>query len=199
MNPVDIKEKVVFVTGANRGIGKAFAKQALEHGAKKVYASGRNLDALKDVVALDPNRVVAVELDVTQQEQVEQAAGQAKDVQILINNAGVAHMGTVLDLPDLNNAYHEMEVNYFGILRMTRAFAPALRQNEGSAVINIASVASYSSFPRFAPYSASKAAAHSITQAFRAERSRRVRTSRARAPSSAAPRASAPAATQGTP
>ena len=171
MPAVNIKDKVVFVTGANRGIGKSFATVALAQGAKKVYACARTLSTLDELVASDPDRVVAVELDVTNQAQIDAAAAQATDLDILVNNAG---MGASLGAPvssstDEAGMRMEMDVNYFGILKMVRAFVPTLKNNGGGAIVNILSIAGLMNFP-FAPgYSASKHAGHSMTQHLRAE------------------------------
>ena len=171
MPELNIKDKIIFITGANRGIGKAFALKALELGAKKVYACSRDVDKLKDLVAVDDKRVIPVALDVTNQDQINAAAASAKDVDVLINNAG---MGASLGAPvfateDETGMRTELDVNYFGIIKMTRAFASILKDNGGGALVNIISVAGLANFP-FAPgYSASKHAAHAMTQNLRAE------------------------------
>ncbi len=171
MPSVEVKDKVVLITGANRGIGKAFAKTALEMGAKKVYACSRDTSKLDELIAIDSDRVVPVELDVTNQSQIDAAAATATDVEILINNAG---MGAAIGAPVTASTTEEglrqeMDVNYFGLIKMTRAFSAALGNNGGGAVINILSVAGLVNFP-FAPgYSASKHAGHAMTQHLRAE------------------------------
>ncbi len=171
MPAIDIKDKVVFITGANRGIGKAFALTALGMGAKKVYACSRDISKLDEVIAADSERVVPIQLDVTNQDQVDAAAEQAGDVEILVNNAGMGSSlgGPVSATTDEAGLRAELNANYFGIIKMARAFAPALGSNGGGAIINILSVASLTNFP-FAPgYSASKHAAHAMTQHLRAE------------------------------
>ncbi len=171
MPAIAIKDSVVLITGANRGIGKAFATTALEMGAARVYACARNAAALEALQALDGDRVVPIELDVTNQAQVDAAAAAAQDVQILVNNAGIgASLGApVTATTDESGLRSELEVNYFGILKMSRAFAGILGGNGGGALINILSVSGLCNFP-FAPgYSASKAASHSMTQHLRAE------------------------------
>lgn len=169
MSKVPIKNSVVMITGANRGIGKSLVKEALKRGASKVYAGARQIDKLKEIVALSPQRVVALELDVTNPKHIQNAARVAGDVQILINNAGVAGQAGVMYQYKEESARQEMEVNYFGPLHLTRAFVPSLSQKKNTAVAVVSSVAGLSSFPMFATYSASKAAVHSLTQSLRAE------------------------------
>ena len=169
MSNVSIKDAVVFVTGANRGIGRAIAEEAVAKGAKRVYAAARNPDSLKDLVDANPDTVVPVQLDVTDAAQISAAAEQAKDVQILINNAGVASFSGFIYNHDPEAARREIETNYFGPLNVTRAFVDAVIGNGNGAVATVISVSGLSSFPAAASYSASKAAAQSMTQSLRAE------------------------------
>jgi len=164
-----IKGTVAFVTGANRGIGKALVEALQKSGAKKIYAAARDVSTLSEMVAADGGRIIPVQLDVTQPASILAAAGQAKDVTLLINNAGVAMFEGLIAAADLQAARAEMEVNFFGPLAMTRAFAPILAANGGGAVVNMGSIASHVNFPVLGSYSASKAAVHSLTQAIRAE------------------------------
>ena len=159
---------VAFVTGANRGIGRAFVEELLAAGTAKIYAGVRNPDGLADLVKSSGGRVVAVALDVTKPDQVAAAAKNA-DVTLLINNAGVAHISGLVSADSTDIARKEMETNYFGVLNMVRAFAPVLAKNGGGAIVNIASIASLVNFPPLGSYSASKAAVHSLTQGIRAE------------------------------
>tara|TARA_B100000315_G_C14512059_1_gene557442 strand:- start:108 stop:848 length:741 start_codon:yes stop_codon:yes gene_type:complete len=166
---VSIKDRVVLVSGSNRGIGKSFVEQALAMGAKKVYATARDEASLADLVGLNDSRLVTLTLDVTRQDQVDAAAATATDVEILINNSGVGGGGHITAGHDEAAARLEMDVNYFGTMKMSKAFAPILSANGGGAIANILSIAGLSSF-LFAPgYSASKAAGRSLTQALRAE------------------------------
>src|SRR5262249_55552482 len=163
-----IRKSIALVTGANRGIGRSFVGQLLAHGARRVYAAARRTSDLEPVVALDPSRVVAIELDVTNLDQVSAAAAAAKNVNLLINNAGVADAGSVLDVsPDA--ARRDMEVNYFGTLAVARAFAPVIEANGGGGLVNLLSVVSLASIPGIGVYNASKAAAWSLTQSLRAD------------------------------
>lgn len=168
MSSRSIEGAIAFVTGANRGIGRATVTALLNRGAAKVYAAARNPDAVDDLRARFGDRVVPLALDVTDAGQVE-AAATNHDVTLLFNNAGVAAAspGARLDEQDLDPARTEMDVNYFGTLRLTQRFAPILGKNGGGAVVNVVSVAGLASFPLFWSYSASKAALHSLTQATR--------------------------------
>lgn len=161
-----IEGKVAIVTGSNRGIGRAIVEALLERGATKVYAAARNTDSVQSLVDSYGDRVVPVELDVTQVEQVASTAEQAKDVQIVINNAGYAAQ-TDLFAEDISAARQEMEVNYWGTLNVVRSFVPQAEANGEGALINIGSLASLVNFPPFPTYSDSKAAVHSLTQGVR--------------------------------
>ncbi|WP_408317220.1 SDR family NAD(P)-dependent oxidoreductase [Paraburkholderia sp. RL17-347-BIC-D] len=155
---------VAFVSGANRGVGACFVKMLLEQGARKVYASARDISVLDD---RDP-RVVPVALDITNAEQVARAAAVASDVNLLVNNAGINRLEPALAATDLNAARAEMEVNYFGTLNMIRAFAPSLRLS-GGAIVNMSSILARVALPAMASLCASKAAALRMTEAVRAE------------------------------
>jgi NAD(P)-dependent dehydrogenase (short-subunit alcohol dehydrogenase family) len=156
------------VTGATRGLGRALVEALLARGAAKVYAAGRNRAALEPVVALDPARVVPVTLDVTDAAQAEAAAQQAGDASLVISNAGVLSSFGVLDAP-LENVRRDMDTNFFGTLNVARAFAPVLRRHDGAALVNVLSIAALGSLPMLGGYSASKAAAWSLTQSLRAD------------------------------
>lgn len=158
-------DKVVFVTGANRGIGKALVQAALQHGAKKVYAAARNTSDMPDFK--DP-RVTAVTLDISKHDQVAAAAANAADVQILINNAGVLASTSVLE-SSLDDLQTDMQVNYFGTLNLTRAFVPVIAKNGEGAIASISSILGLASMAGVGGYSASKAALFSAIQSMRAE------------------------------
>lgn len=149
------------VTGANRGLGLVLARALLAAGAAKVYAAARN--------PVEEPGFVPLRLDVTSDADVAAAAGAAGDVDLLINNAGIALMGPFLAPDALADARAQMEVNYYGPLRMARAFAPVLARNGGGALVNVLSVASWITTPMLATYAATKAAAWSLTNALRIE------------------------------
>lgn len=159
---MQIEGTVALVTGANRGIGKAFVAALLDRGAAKVYAGARDPAS---VDAGDP-RVVPVRLDVTSDDDVAAAAALAGDVQLVINNAGIAEPGTPLQA-ELDVARRHFEVNVLGIVRTTQAFAPALAENGGGAFVNVLSLVSWAAIPALSTYAASKAAAWSYTNSAR--------------------------------
>jgi NAD(P)-dependent dehydrogenase (short-subunit alcohol dehydrogenase family) len=166
---MNVQDSVAFVTGANRGIGKAYVKALLQAGARRIYATARSIEALTDVVAIAPDRIISIALDVTDLAQVKAAAETAQDVTLLINNAGVIGSGGLFTPNSVETAQWEMNTNYFGTLSMVRTFAPILKGNGGGAIVNMLSVVAVANAPVFGSYSASKAALHSLTQDIRAE------------------------------
>ena len=157
---MDIKGSVALVTGANRGIGYAFARALIEHGAAKVYA------AVRDTASVQDEDLIPIRLDVTNPDEVAAAAAAAGDVNIVINNAGIGS-GVGLFDGDLDGARAAMEVNYFGTWAVSRAFAPILGRNGGGALVNMLSVASWTGAPQFPGYAASKSAQWSLTESLR--------------------------------
>jgi NAD(P)-dependent dehydrogenase (short-subunit alcohol dehydrogenase family) len=155
---MNIAKKTVLITGANRGIGAALVKEALNRGAKRVFAGTRG--ALPNA---DP-RVTALTLDVTNASQIQRAVDEVGALDILINNAGV---GIADDLTDLDAIQKHLDVNLLGPLKVTQAFLPLLTRSKG-AIVNILSVTSVAPFPVIPSYSISKAAALSLTQSQRA-------------------------------
>jgi NAD(P)-dependent dehydrogenase (short-subunit alcohol dehydrogenase family) len=152
-------------TGANRGIGQAIVTALLNKGVSKIYAAAREPKNLPD---FNDERVVALTLDITDGGQVEAAANIATDVDLLINNAGVASFSSILDGPrDL--VERDMNTNYFGTLDMVRAFVPVLEAKQHAAIVNVASIAAFSNFPLIGGYSASKSALFSLSQGIRIE------------------------------
>lgn len=159
----NLQDATLLITGANRGIGLALAREALARGAKKVYAAARDPDSIT------LPGVVPVRLDVTRDEDVARAAVQYADVNLLINNAGVAETGGFLAPDAIESARRQLEVNYFGPLRLARAFAPVLAAQGGGALVNVLSIASWISGPLLAAYASTKSATWSITNALRQE------------------------------
>lgn len=167
MPKVQVKNSVALVTGANRGIGRAYVEALVKAGARKVYATARKVESVQDLVAAHPGIVEGLALDISNPAQIAAAAAKAADVTVLINNAGVANGGFLLGDAGASALRQDIAVNVFGTTDMIRAFAPVLEAN-GGAVVVLNSVASLVSFPQFGGYSASKAALHSVTQGVRA-------------------------------
>jgi NAD(P)-dependent dehydrogenase (short-subunit alcohol dehydrogenase family) len=163
----DVKDKVVLVTGANRGVGKAIVDAFLSHGAAKVYAAVRRLDSAESLVERYRGKLVPVQLDLGKPETITAVASRAHDVQVVVNNAAIFMAATPLDGNALAALELGMNINVFGLVRMAQAFAPVLKQNGDGAFVQINSVASLVCASNFATHSASKAAAYSITQALR--------------------------------
>jgi NAD(P)-dependent dehydrogenase (short-subunit alcohol dehydrogenase family) len=160
---MNIESSIAFVTGANRGLGKAYTDALLVAGAAKVYAGARDPSS----VAITNNRLIPVKLDVTQDKDVHAVAAACADVNLLINNAGIMLASPMLAEDSESVLRAEMEVNVFGMLRMVRAFAPVLAQNGGGAIANMLSVVSWFVFPFNATYCASKHAALALTEGVR--------------------------------
>ena len=149
------------VTGANRGLGRRFAEQLVERGAK-VYGAARRPETI------DVPGVIPVQLDITDPESVARAAEVASDVNLLINNAGVSTGASLLTGP-MDDVRLEMETHYFGTLAVTRAFAPIIEANGGGSILNVLSVLSWFHAPAIGAYSAAKAAGWAMTDAIRQE------------------------------
>ena len=158
-----LKDSTVFITGANRGLGLAFARQALAGGARKVYAGAR------DPSTVTLPGVIPVQLDVNDPQQVAAAAAACGDVTLVINNAGIADLKGVLDEDSIAVTQRMLETNLYGVMRVSQAFAPVLGKNGGGGMLNVLSVSSWLSAPVLAAYSISKAAAWSLTNALRNE------------------------------
>jgi NAD(P)-dependent dehydrogenase (short-subunit alcohol dehydrogenase family) len=153
-----IADKVVLVTGANRGIGQALVEEALRRGAKRVYAGTRRPLAHSD------GRVTPLTLDVTDAAQTQAAVENVESLDILINNAGLALFD---DLGDRTALEQHLAVNLFGTYGVTQAFLPVLTHSRG-AIVNVLSLAAWAAVPIVPAYSISKAAAFSLTQSLRA-------------------------------
>jgi NAD(P)-dependent dehydrogenase (short-subunit alcohol dehydrogenase family) len=158
-----IKNAVVLVTGANRGIGLAFTRELLARGARKVYAGAR------DPSTVNQPGVEGIRLDVTKPEEIAAAAARAGDVTLVINNAGVGHAGGFLAPDSEEVARRQLETNFFGILRVSKAFAPVLAANGGGAMLNVLSIVSWVNAGQLSAYAASKSAAWSLTNSLRHE------------------------------
>lgn len=165
--PMKLNDSSVLVTGSNRGIGRALVAALLAHGVRRVYAAARDP---KNVVppAGAGDRVVPLALDVTDPAAIEAAAARAEGVTVVVNNAGsLASFGVLTSTP--TELDHDYRTNVMGPLLVARAFAPRIEARGGGAIANVLSVVSLASMPALGGYSASKAAAYSVTQSLRAE------------------------------
>src|SRR5229473_218913 len=155
---MNITNKTVLITGANRGIGRALLDEALRRGAKKVYAGTRSPLQHSD------KRVTPMTLDVTSASQIQRAVDEVDTLDVLINNAGIAIYD---DLSNLDVIEQHLAVNFLGLLKVTHAFLPLLKRSKG-AIVNNLSLASLAPLPVIPAYSISKAAAFNMTQSLRA-------------------------------
>ena len=160
-----IEDRIAFVSGANRGIGKAIVDELLKNNIKKVYAGARTLSSLPQ---WNDDRIAPVQLDITDKNQVSSAAELAQDVNLLINNSGVASYSSILSGP-LENVQNDMDTNYYGTLNMIRAFVPLLEKQKHAAIVNVVTIGAFVNFPVLGGYCASKAALFSLSQAARIE------------------------------
>jgi NAD(P)-dependent dehydrogenase (short-subunit alcohol dehydrogenase family) len=158
---MDFSQQVVFVTGAARGLGLAFARAARDRGAK-VYAGVRRVEDFREA------GIVPVQLDVRDADSVRRAAATCTDVTLVVNNAGTAQLSQgALDPGLIELSAELMDVNYHGLVRVSQAFAPALARNGGGAVVNVLSDATWFGVTFLAAYAATKAAAWSYTNTLR--------------------------------
>lgn len=160
---MNIKDSVVLVTGANRGLGLALTKALQLAGARKIYAAAR------DPSTITLPGVHAIKLDVTNAADIAAAVQAAPDLTILINNAGIMGSSSAVAPDAAKHARAEMEANFFAPMALSSAFAPTLKINGGGAIVNVLSVLSWLSLPGSATYSASKAAAWAMTNGLRGD------------------------------
>jgi NADP-dependent 3-hydroxy acid dehydrogenase YdfG len=166
---ISIQNSVAFVSGANRGIGKAIAEELLSKGVKKVYAGARKPESMLKLKEKHGDRFVSVKLDVTDQDSVEHAAEIASDASMLINNAGVLVIGGYRANNITDTLIQNIEVNVLGVARLTQAFLPHIESKPNAVIATVSSVAGLGNMPMANGYSASKAAVHSMIQGLRGE------------------------------
>jgi NAD(P)-dependent dehydrogenase (short-subunit alcohol dehydrogenase family) len=155
--PSQMGDKTVLITGANRGIGRALLEEALQRGARLVYAGTRTEFTHAD------QRVVPLQLDITNKEQIQTAVSKVPSLDMLINNAGISVQD---NLDERTLIEHHLSVNLFGTYNMIQAFLPLLIRSKG-AIVNNLSLLSLAPLPLVASYCISKAAALSLTQSYR--------------------------------
>ena len=167
---MNIKNKVILVTGANRGIGEAVTKELIKNGAIKIYTAVRDIKKVDHLVQEYGNKIVPIELDVTDIVQIKSIHAQTKDIDILINNAGITVFGSLLG-EDKAAAIlqNNLQVNLYGILNLTKELIISLKDKSEAAIVNVSSITGLGNMPVIGAYSVSKAAVHSLTQGFRGE------------------------------
>ncbi|WP_426186649.1 SDR family oxidoreductase [Microbacterium sp. TWP3-1-2b2] len=161
---MNIADQIALVTGANRGIGREFVLELLERGVSKVYATARRPESID----FDDNRVVPLRLDLLDHDSVVAASAIARDVTLLVNNAGIS-TGAALVTGDLAEIRREMDTHFWGTLDVIREFSPVLAANGGGAIVNVLSALSWFASPGAGSYAAAKAAEWNMTNGVRLE------------------------------
>jgi NAD(P)-dependent dehydrogenase (short-subunit alcohol dehydrogenase family) len=163
---MEIEDKRVLISGAGRGLGRTLVSAFVAAGAREVLAGARKAEARDSLRQGFPERVTPLQLDVTSDSDLETVA-QLGAIDILVNNAGIAGFGNPLTM-NLEDVQNELAVNYLGVLRLTRAVAPAMIAQHDGVVVNIATAFAKVNLPLVGTYCATKAALLSLGQALRA-------------------------------
>lgn len=160
---MSLENKVVLVSGANKGIGAATVRELLAAGAGKIYACARRLESLPD---FGDARIVPLQLDINDENSVQSALLAASDVDVLVNNAGTGTFSNFVTSP-LEEIDRDIQTNYYGTLRMVRAFTPNMIERGSGSIVNVISIVGLAAASVLSGYSASKAALHSMTHSLR--------------------------------
>lgn len=167
----DKEQKVWFITGSSTGFGREIAQQALERGYR-VVATARNTDKLKNLVEAYPKKAIALTLDVTDKAQIEKAVKDAVDtfgqIDVLVNNAGYGSFGAVEEVAESEIRY-QFEVNFFGLVNLTRAVLPTMRQQKSGHIIMMSSLAGQNAREGYGYYAATKFAVEAISESLAKE------------------------------
>ncbi|RLK24228.1 NADP-dependent 3-hydroxy acid dehydrogenase YdfG [Micromonospora sp. M71_S20] len=163
--------RVWFITGASRGLGRAFAEAALAAG-DRVVGAARDVSPLDDLAARHPDRLLALRLDVTDRAAVFDVVAHAVRhfgrLDVVVNNAGALFMGMVEEFTEAE-ARAQLDLNFFGALWVSQAVLPQLRAQGGGHVVQISSIGALGGFPSTGLYSASKFALEGMSEALAAE------------------------------
>lgn len=172
MKSIKWQEQIALITGANRGIGFALVEELIKREVKKIYVTGRDKQAIQKTATQlqnDRTELVPLKLDITSSNDIVNAQSTIDSLDLLINNAGIALTGGFTQKDSLSIATQEMATHYFGPLQLTQALLPVLRNSHQATIVNISSIAGIVNMPLLGPYSAAKAALHSLTQGLRGE------------------------------
>lgn len=165
------EKRVWFITGCSTGFGRELAKQLLE-GGYKVALTARNLDKVKDLIAINPENTLALSLEVTDKQQVMDSVAKAEEhfgrIDVLVNNAGVGYFGAVEE-SDEAEVRAMFETNFWGLSAMTRAVLPKMRERRSGVIVNISSIGGSVAFPALAYYHATKYAVNGFSESLQKE------------------------------
>ncbi|WP_439698744.1 SDR family NAD(P)-dependent oxidoreductase [Mucilaginibacter sp. AW1-7] len=163
--------KTIFITGASRGFGKLWAEALLQRG-DKVVATVRNLNSLDDLVSKYGNNILPLQLDVTDRAAGAAAVNKAKEhfgsIDVLINNAGYGLFGSIEETTE-QEAREQMETNFFGLLWLTQAVLPVMREQGHGHIIQVSSALGLVTLPVLGLYNASKFAVEGLSETLAAE------------------------------
>lgn len=163
--------KVWLITGCSTGFGRELATNALEAGYK-VVVTARKPDDIKDIVLAYPDTSVAVELDVTKQEEIKSAVQQAMEkfgrIDVLVNNAGIGYFGAIEESEE-DEIRRMFEINFFGLANMTKEVLPVMRKQRSGHIVNIASIGGLVGFPAVGFYNATKFAVDGFSESLAKE------------------------------
>ncbi|MDQ3634138.1 MAG: oxidoreductase [Acidobacteriota bacterium] len=165
------KNRVWFITGSSTGFGRELAEQVLERG-EKVVATARNTKDVEDLVEKYPDTALAVQLDVTKEEDIKNAVKQAVEefgmIDVLINNAGYG-LGGGIEEPSMEQIRTQYETNVFGLIAVMREVLPLMRKQKSGHILNLSSVVGLRSLPSVGYYSSTKFAVESLSEALAGE------------------------------
>lgn len=158
----EMKDKIILLTGANGGLGRAFIEKLVTTKPKKLYCAVRDLSSCGDIEKIN-SCIELVELDITDSKSIQKLTASIESLDILINNAGISKNQRLFD-----DSFEEIEINLKGTMNLTKAFFKKL-QHKNAKIVNVTSALALVNLPVMADYCISKAALHSFTQALRAE------------------------------
>ncbi len=168
-----MSKKVWFITGCTSGFGSILCKQLLERG-ESVVATARKPELLDELKKLSqkPDQLLTLKLDVTNNEDIKLAVNHAIEkfgrIDVLINNAGFGHVGALEEITE-NDIRRSFDTNVFGLIEVTRAVLPTMRNQQSGYILNLSSVAGIAAIPGAGIYAATKFAVEGLSEALAAE------------------------------